>query len=74
MIQILGLLGMYFDAVVVEVKTFYTFILIGPGLTVFSELIKNLLDVPKSDIFVYITKIRAATWSINKITYMYLFL
>ena len=29
--QILGLLGMYFDAVVVEVKTFFTFIQIGSG-------------------------------------------
>ena len=29
MIQILGLLGMYFDAVVVEFKTFFIFIQIG---------------------------------------------
>ena len=29
MIQILGFLGMYFDAVVVEVKTFFNFIHIG---------------------------------------------
>ena len=34
----LGLLGMYFDAVVVEVKTFFTFIQIGSGHTVFSAL------------------------------------
>ena len=34
MIQILGLLGMYFDAVVVEVKTFFTFIQIGSDRTV----------------------------------------
>ena len=27
--QILGLLGMYFDAIVVEVKTFFTFMQIG---------------------------------------------
>ena len=32
--QILGLLGMYFDAVVVKVKTFFTFIQIGSGHTV----------------------------------------
>ena len=32
--QILGFLGMYFDAVVVEVKTFFTFIQIGSGHTV----------------------------------------
>ena len=31
MIQILGLLCKYFDAVVVEVKTFFTFIQIGSG-------------------------------------------
>ena len=34
LIQILGLLGKYFDAVVVEVKTFFTFIQIGSGHTV----------------------------------------
>jgi hypothetical protein len=34
--QILGLLGMYFDAVVVEVKTFFTFIQVGSGHTVYS--------------------------------------
>ena len=34
MIQILGLLGMYFNAVVVEVKTFLTFIQIDSGHTV----------------------------------------
>ena len=28
---------------------------------------KNLSDVPKSKIFVYFTKITAASWSINKI-------
>ena len=33
--QILGLLGMYFDAVVVEVKTFFIFIQIGSGHTVY---------------------------------------
>ena len=32
--QILGLLGMYFDALVVEVKTFFTFVLIGSDHTV----------------------------------------
>ena len=32
--QILGLLGMNFDAVVVEVKTFFSFIRIGSGHTV----------------------------------------
>ena len=36
LIQILGLLGMYFDAVVVEFKFFFfTFIQIGSGHTVF---------------------------------------
>ena len=33
----------------------------------FSELIKNLSDVPKSDDFVYFTKIAAAIWSISEI-------
>ena len=33
----------------------------------FSELIRNLSDVPKSDIFVYFAKITAATCSINQI-------
>ena len=33
----------------------------------FSELIKNLSDVPKSDDFVYFTKITAAIWSISEI-------
>ena len=32
--QLLGHLGIYFDAVVVEVKTFFTFIQIGSGHTV----------------------------------------
>ena len=32
--QILGLVGMYFDAGMVEVKTFFIFIQIGSGLTV----------------------------------------
>ena len=32
--QILGLLGIYSDAVVVEVKAFFTFIQIGSGHTV----------------------------------------
>ena len=31
LMQILGVMGMYFDAVVVEVKTFFTFIQIGSG-------------------------------------------
>ena len=35
--QILGLLGMYFDAVVVEVKTFFTFIQIGSDHTVHAQ-------------------------------------
>ena len=39
MIQILGLLGMYFDAVVAEVKTFFTFIQIDSGHTVKSAQI-----------------------------------
>ena len=38
LIQILGLLGMYFDAVVVEVKIFFTFIQIGSGHTVCGDL------------------------------------
>ena len=33
----------------------------------FTELINNFSDLPKSEIFVYFTKITAATWSINKI-------
>ena len=33
----------------------------------FTESIKNILDVPKSETFVYFTKIMAAIWSINKI-------
>ena len=37
LIQILGLFGMYFDAVVVEVKTFFTFIQIGSGHTVLQD-------------------------------------
>ena len=37
MIQILSLLGMYFDAVVVEFKIFFTFIQIGSGHTVGRE-------------------------------------
>ena len=34
LIQILGHLGMYFDAAVVEVKTFFTFIQVDSGHTV----------------------------------------
>ena len=34
LMQILGLFGMYFDDVVVKVKTFFTFIQIGSGHTV----------------------------------------
>ena len=33
----------------------------------FSELIKNISDIPKSDNFVYFTKITAVTWSIDEI-------
>ena len=40
--QILGLLGMYFDAVVVEVKTFFTFIQIGSGHTVLAQYYYHL--------------------------------
>ena len=36
--QILGLLGMYFDAVVVEVKTFFNFIQIDSGHTVTTNM------------------------------------
>ena len=36
--QILGPLGMYFDAVVVEVKIFFAFIRIGYGHTVIRPL------------------------------------
>ena len=36
--QILGLLGIYFDAIVAEVKTFFTFIQIGSGNTVVYRL------------------------------------
>ena len=41
--QILGLLGMYFDAVVVEVKTFFTFIQIGSGHTVLRYGVRGLM-------------------------------
>ena len=39
----------------------------APGSTanLRSELIRNISDVPKSKLFVYFTKITAATWSIN---------
>ena len=37
LIQILGLLDMYFDTVVVRVDTFFTFIQIGSGHTVPTE-------------------------------------
>ena len=39
--HILGLLGMYFDAVLVEVKAFFTFIQIGSGHTVFDQWIEE---------------------------------
>ena len=42
LMQILGLLGMYFDAVVVEVKTFFTFIQIGSGHTVWHAEVKKV--------------------------------
>ena len=42
-------------------------ILLHQLLERFSELIKNISDMPKSETFVYFTKITAATWSINKI-------
>ena len=38
----------------------------------FSELIKNLSDVPKSKTFGYIQKNTAATWSIDKIILVYI--
>ena len=31
----------------------------------FTESVENILDVPKSETFVYFTKIMAAIWSIN---------
>ena len=37
--KILGLLGKYFDAVVAEFKTFFTFIQIGSGHTLEESLI-----------------------------------
>ena len=33
----------------------------------FNKLMKYISDVPKSETFVYLTKITAVTWSINKI-------
>ena len=39
LIQILGLLDMYFDTVVVRVNTFFTFIQIGSGHTLEESLI-----------------------------------
>ena len=45
--QILGLLGMYFDAVVVEVNIFFTFIQIGSGRTV----VIHLLTQKKTKVF-----------------------
>ena len=33
----------------------------------FSELMKNPSDVPRSETYVYISKITATTWPINKI-------
>ena len=44
MVQILGLLGMYFDALVVEVKNFTQ---IGSGHTVCFILRPNVLPAPK---------------------------
>ena len=41
--QILGLLGMYFNAVVVEVKTFLTFIQIDSGHTVSPAFFSSVL-------------------------------
>ena len=38
----------------------------------FSELIKIISDVPKSETFVTFIKIAAATWSINKIILVYI--
>ena len=43
--QILGLLGIYFDAVVVEVKTFFTFIQIDSGHTVREKLTRHNIHV-----------------------------
>ena len=45
MIQIPGLLGIYFDAVVVEVKTFFTFIQIDSGHTVREKLTRHNIHV-----------------------------
>ena len=36
----------------------------------FGESIKNLSNMPKSETFVYFTKITAETWSIKKITHV----
>jgi hypothetical protein len=50
--QILGLFGMYFDAVVVEVKTFFTFIQVSSGHSVSEQLvysfILNILELTTS--------------------------
>ena len=39
----------------------------GKFVEMFSELMKNLSDMPKLETFVYITKITVTTWSINDI-------
>ena len=44
--QILGLLGMSFDAVVVEFQTFFTFIQIGSGHTVHSDQTITRKSIP----------------------------
>ena len=42
LIQTLGFLGIHFDAVVVEIKTFFTFIQIGSGHTVWHAEVKKV--------------------------------
>ena len=51
LVQILGILGMYFDAVVGEVKTFFTFIQTAQGRSEVAfaisgtNLVKNTLQI-----------------------------
>ena len=45
LVQIPGLLGIYFDAVVVEVKTFFTFLQIDSGHTVREKLTRHNIHV-----------------------------
>ena len=64
LIQILGLLGIYFDAVVVEVKTFFTFIQIGSGHTVYEQcLAKKINSNSKNKLF-----LKFSCWNLHSLT------